>query len=118
MSVAGDLQTRVLSHHEQSCLSPAMSPPNKKIGGEYGDVRANIDAGKLNAYVEAHVPAVAAPVSIKQFKVRLPPLSLRPQLMLTYVVYSSDRFVSARAVAKARSYVLRQPRCSLTPHTS
>ncbi|KAI0741115.1 APH-domain-containing protein [Earliella scabrosa] len=47
-----------------------MSSPNanKKIGGEYGEVRANIDAGKLNAYLAAHVPAVAPPVSIKQFK--------------------------------------------------
>ncbi|EIW54435.1 kinase-like protein [Trametes versicolor FP-101664 SS1] len=39
-----------------------------KIGGEYGEVRANIDAAKLNAYLAAHVPAVKAPVDIKQFK--------------------------------------------------
>ena len=44
---------------------------SKKIGGEYGDVRANIDGDKLNAYLVAHVPAIAAPVDIKQFKVRL-----------------------------------------------
>lgn len=43
---------------------------NSKIGGEYGEVRANIDAAKLNAYLTAHVPAVKAPVDIKQFKVR------------------------------------------------
>jgi len=42
----------------------------KKIGGEYGDVRASIDVGKLNAYLEAHVPEVTAPVTVKQFKVR------------------------------------------------
>ncbi|KAH9889446.1 kinase-like protein [Cubamyces lactineus] len=39
-----------------------------KIGGEYGEVRANIDADKLNAYLAANVPAVKAPVDIKQFK--------------------------------------------------
>ena len=43
---------------------------NKKIGGEYGEVRANIDGDKLNAYLKAHVPVVATPVAIKQFKVR------------------------------------------------
>ena len=48
---------------------------SKKIGGEYGEVRANIDSGKLNAYLAAHVPAIATPVDIKQFKVRA--LSLR-----------------------------------------
>ncbi|CDO73966.1 hypothetical protein BN946_scf185043.g14 [Trametes cinnabarina] len=41
---------------------------SKKIGGEYGEVRANIDGAKLNAYLVAHVPAVKAPVDIKQFK--------------------------------------------------
>ncbi|KAI0645215.1 kinase-like protein [Trametes meyenii] len=41
---------------------------SSKIGGEYGEVRASIDAGRLNAYLTAHVPAVKAPVDIKQFK--------------------------------------------------
>ncbi|KAI0079245.1 protein kinase subdomain-containing protein PKL/CAK/ACAD [Panus rudis PR-1116 ss-1] len=45
-----------------------MAPPQKKIGGEYGAVRANIDVPKLNAYLASHVPAVAAPVDVKQFK--------------------------------------------------
>ncbi|EGN92738.1 hypothetical protein SERLA73DRAFT_98766 [Serpula lacrymans var. lacrymans S7.3] len=40
----------------------------KKIGGEYGAVRANIDIDKLNAYLAEHVPAVTAPVDVKQFK--------------------------------------------------
>jgi len=48
----------------------------KKIGGEYGDVRASIDVEKLNAYLEAHVPEVTAPVTVKQFKVRTQSLSL------------------------------------------
>ena len=42
---------------------------NKKIGGEYGEVRANIDVEKLNKYLDEHVEAVAAPVEVKQFKV-------------------------------------------------
>ncbi|KAH9942180.1 APH-domain-containing protein [Epithele typhae] len=44
-----------------------MSSP-KKVGGEVGEVRANIDGDKLNAYLKTHVPAVATPVTIKQFK--------------------------------------------------
>ena len=51
-------------------------PPSKKIGGEYGDVRANIDGDKLNAYLVARVPAVVAPVDIKQFKVGMSVASL------------------------------------------
>lgn len=43
----------------------------KKIGGEYGDVRAVINVDKLNAYLKAHVPEVTAPVTVKQFKVCL-----------------------------------------------
>jgi aminoglycoside phosphotransferase (APT) family kinase protein len=46
-----------------------VSSSPKKIGGEMGDVRANIDEHKLNEYLVVHVPAVRAPVSIKQFKV-------------------------------------------------
>ena len=46
-----------------------------KIGGEFGDVRAAIDIEKLNAYLQAHVPEVAAPVTVKQFKVRLGQIS-------------------------------------------
>lgn len=41
----------------------------KKIGGEYGDVRAAIDLQKLNVYLEARVPEITAPVTLKQFKV-------------------------------------------------
>ncbi|KAI0827964.1 kinase-like protein [Trametes gibbosa] len=41
---------------------------SSKIGGEYGEVRAGIDVGRLNAYLVAHAPAVKAPVDIKQFK--------------------------------------------------
>jgi len=44
-----------------------MSKP-LKIGGEYGEIRANIDVEKLNAWLEEKVPAVKAPVAVKQFK--------------------------------------------------
>ncbi|KAL1746663.1 kinase-like domain-containing protein [Schizophyllum fasciatum] len=40
----------------------------QKIGGEIGDVRASIDADRLNDYIARHVKAIQAPVSIKQFK--------------------------------------------------
>ncbi|TCD59933.1 hypothetical protein EIP91_011031 [Steccherinum ochraceum] len=40
----------------------------QKIGGEYGAVRANIDVEKLNGWLRANVPAVKAPVGVKQFK--------------------------------------------------
>jgi hypothetical protein len=42
----------------------------KKIGGEYGAMRANVDIQKLNTYLKLHVPVVAAPVEVQQFKVR------------------------------------------------
>ena len=50
-------------------------PPTEKIGGEFGDVRAAIDVEKLNAYLQAHVPEVTAPVTVKQFKVCLGQIS-------------------------------------------
>ncbi|KII95633.1 hypothetical protein PLICRDRAFT_34555 [Plicaturopsis crispa FD-325 SS-3] len=40
----------------------------KKIGGEFGEVRANIDIESLNVYLAKHVEAVKAPVAVKQFK--------------------------------------------------
>ena len=40
-----------------------------KIGGEYGEIRANIDVDSLNKYFEKHVPVVTSPVEVKQFKV-------------------------------------------------
>ncbi|EIN06542.1 kinase-like protein [Punctularia strigosozonata HHB-11173 SS5] len=44
-----------------------MSSP-RKVGGEYGEIRANIDIARLNQYLERHVPAVSQPVDVKQFK--------------------------------------------------
>ncbi|GLB37689.1 putative phosphotransferase enzyme family protein [Lyophyllum shimeji] len=40
----------------------------KKIGGEYGEVRANIDVASLNAYLAQCAPGIKAPVDVKQFK--------------------------------------------------
>ncbi|KAA1470403.1 protein kinase subdomain-containing protein PKL/CAK/ACAD [Dentipellis sp. KUC8613] len=45
-----------------------MSSPPKKIGGEVGEVRANIDVDKLNQYLADKVPSVRTPVGVKQFK--------------------------------------------------
>ncbi|PSR72735.1 hypothetical protein PHLCEN_2v11430 [Hermanssonia centrifuga] len=41
---------------------------SQKIGGEIGEIRASIDVSKLNAYIEKYVPAIRAPVVVKQFK--------------------------------------------------
>ncbi|KAG2153193.1 kinase-like domain-containing protein [Suillus clintonianus] len=40
----------------------------KSIGGEYGAIRANVDIQELNTYLKSHVPSVAAPVQVQQFK--------------------------------------------------
>ncbi|TFY66591.1 hypothetical protein EVG20_g4498 [Dentipellis fragilis] len=45
-----------------------MSSAPKKIGGEVGEVRANIDVDKLNQYLADKVPSVRSPVGVKQFK--------------------------------------------------
>lgn len=48
-----------------------MSPSSSRmIGGEYGEIRANIDVNGLNGYLRKCVKEVSAPVSVKQFKVR------------------------------------------------
>ena len=49
------------------------SSASKKIGGEYGKVRATIDVEKLNTYLaNLNTGTIQTPlVTIKQFKVRL-----------------------------------------------
>lgn len=42
---------------------------SRRIGGEYGAVRAAFDVEKLNTYLKTHVPPVTPPVIVKQFKV-------------------------------------------------
>lgn len=47
-----------------------MSPqPAKQIGGEYGDIRANIDVENLSAYLLQNVDWLRGPFDVKQFKV-------------------------------------------------
>ena len=58
----------------------------EKIGGEFGDVRAAIDVEKLNAYLQAHVPEVTAPVTVKQFKVCLGQISFATVCLRLYWV--------------------------------
>jgi len=64
----------------------------EKIGGEYGDVRAVIDVEKLNAYLKVHVPEVSAPVTVKQFKVRVQRLSHSRLLVHGFMGFSLDRY--------------------------
>ena len=50
-------------------LAPTIMSSPQKIGGEYGEVRANIDVERLNAYLAKHTPGIKGPVDVKQFKV-------------------------------------------------
>lgn len=43
------------------------SPP-KKIGGEYGAIRAVIDIDNLNIYLAKNTPGIKTPVDVKQFQ--------------------------------------------------
>ena len=43
---------------------------SKKVGGEYGEVRASIDVDKLNAYLGETAKEIKVPVQVKQFKVQ------------------------------------------------
>ncbi|PFH52166.1 hypothetical protein AMATHDRAFT_2412 [Amanita thiersii Skay4041] len=40
----------------------------KRIGGDYGSVRASIDVDKLNQYLQSIAPAITTPVDVKQFE--------------------------------------------------
>lgn len=41
----------------------------KKIGGQFGKVRAHIDVERLNVYLARVAPIIVTPVSVKQFEV-------------------------------------------------
>lgn len=73
-----------------------MSPP-QKIGGEIGEVRANIDIAGLNAYLVSHVPAIRTPVTVKQFKVRGVFLYCRSGTEAAGVVWTGTSFSRAYA---------------------
>ncbi|KAF8070703.1 kinase-like domain-containing protein [Lyophyllum atratum] len=47
-------------------MSSSAAP--KKIGGEYGEVRANVDIASLNIYLARHAPGIKTPVDVLQFK--------------------------------------------------
>ena len=74
-----------------------MSKPTtaQKIGGEYGGVRMAIDVERLNVYLETHVPEVAAPVTVKQFKVCIQGLPPSRPLPHSCTGYSLDRYAFA-----------------------
>ena len=77
-------------------------PTTEKIGGEYGDVRAAIDVEKLNGYLKVHVPEVSAPVTVKQFKVRVQQLSHSWPLVHGFIGFSLDRYaLSIRSLASS-----------------
>jgi hypothetical protein len=76
----------------------------KKVGGEVGDVRANIDQDKLNEYLREHVPAVKAPVSIKQFKVN----ASDPSESTSSLAFSLVRYAPTQPV---------RPKCRLITNT-
>ncbi|KAG5639110.1 hypothetical protein H0H81_006699 [Sphagnurus paluster] len=69
---------------------------NKKIGGEYGDVRANIDIQSLNVYLAQHTSNIHSPVDVKQFKVGQP----WPQKY--YALLTAD------SLARGTKFVLRK----------
>lgn len=45
-----------------------MSDTAKRIGGEYGEIRASIDIASLNAYLLVRASPIRTPISVKQFK--------------------------------------------------
>jgi hypothetical protein len=42
---------------------------SKKIGGEYGEIRASFDTNNLDKYLKTSVKDIRTPVDVKQFKV-------------------------------------------------
>jgi hypothetical protein len=42
----------------------------QKVGGEYGDIRANIDVKQLDIYLQEHLEGYKSPLTVKQFKAR------------------------------------------------
>lgn len=75
----------------------------KKIGGEFGEVRANIDVDKLNKYFEEKVPSVKAPVEVKQFKVSPLNSSHRKKTVTYNYNYSLDRYARSRLTDRSAS---------------
>jgi hypothetical protein len=49
-------------------MSDGQRRSKPSTGGEYGDIRANINIEKLTEYLEQHLTVVRAPILVKQFK--------------------------------------------------
>ena len=100
-------------------------------------MRATIDVEKLNAYLQAHVPEVTAPVTVKQFKVCLGQISFATVCLRLYRVQFgqvrldtplSCKYLKSRHLVKSdllsdRFEVRRSPNpsngcCSLTTYCS
>jgi hypothetical protein len=65
-----DSEAQSSSLHTSQLLPMMSNGSPKRVGGEYGELHANIDIDKLNAYLVAHVSVVSSPVDVQQFKVR------------------------------------------------
>jgi hypothetical protein len=59
---------------------------SRKIGGEYGEIRASIDIDNLSAYLSKHTPSIRTPIDLKQFKVKKYILKNITGLLLTSFV--------------------------------
>ena len=46
-----------------------MSSDEKKVGGEFGEIRSALDVDKLEAYLSQNVREIHVPLQVKQFKV-------------------------------------------------
>lgn len=91
-------QTPLVRFHEllplrlgnyRSQLTPPMSN-EQRIGGQYGEIRAEIDIASLNDFLRRECPRIKTPVEVKQFKV-IPCLS---NVCMSNDAHSLDRYVS------------------------
>jgi hypothetical protein len=88
---------------------------SKRVGGEYGAVRANLDVHKLNTYIKAHVPVVSAPVQVQQFKVCIYLSHVSPSSDL---LGSLDRYACSPTLLVLYRDEEQLDESSPTPHTS
>jgi hypothetical protein len=77
-------------------LFPAMSD-EQRIGGQYGEIRAEIDLASLNDFLRRECPRIETPVEVKQFKVS----SCRPIVGMSDNLHSLDRCVSKLTAAES-----------------
>ena len=77
-------------------LFPAMSD-EQRIGGQYGEIRAEIDIASLNDFLRRECPRIETPVEVKQFKVS----SCLSIVGMSDNVHSLDRCVSNLTAAES-----------------